>query len=127
MNNQSAILRITVNEKDTHIIYIDQGTKMFEYNSNIGAKYVKDKNYNKESANTWFSYVLWCMHSISYVDRIPTKIILICGENSIWYSELLSRYSYAQFFTDKKKISVIIETNIQSYERHKETISKFAI
>jgi hypothetical protein len=127
MNNPLAILRITIKKKETHVSYIDEGTKMFEYSSIIGAEYVEGKNFNEEVANTWLSYILWCMHSISYIDRIPTNIILICEDNAMWYSSVLERYSYAQFFTNKKKISVIIESNIKNYERHKETISKFTI
>lgn len=127
MNNPLAILRIDVKNTETHVTYIDEGTKMFEYISIIGSDYVEGKKFSEESANTWLSYVLWCMHSISYIDRIPTNIILVCENNAMWYSSVLERYSYAQFFTNKKKISVILESNIKNYGRHKETISKFAI
>lgn len=127
MNNPLAILRITIKNKETHVSYIDEGTKMFEYSSVIGSDYVESKNFSEEAANTWLSYILWCMHSISYIDRIPTNIILVCENNAMWYSSVLERYSYAQFFTNKKKISVILESNIKNYGRHKETISKFAI
>ncbi len=127
MNNPLAILRITIKNKETHVSYIDEGTKMFEYSSVVGSDYVESKNFSEEAANTWLSYILWCMHSISYIDRIPTNIILVCENNAMWYSSVLERYSYAQFFTNKKKISVILESNIKNYGRHKETISKFAI
>lgn len=127
MNNPLAILRITIKNKETHVSYIDEGTKMFEYSSVVGSDYVESKNFSEEAANTWLSYILWCMHSISYIDRIPTNIILVCENNAMWYSSVLERYSYAQFFTNKEKISVILESNIKNYGRHKETISKFAI
>ncbi len=120
-------LRIEVKDEETDILYIDNGTKMFTYSSPIGYEYIVKNKFSEKSANDWFSYIMWCLHSISYIDRIPTEIRVLCKDNGTWFSGILKRHSYTQFFTNDKAVHVIIETLDNNYERRQKTLSKFKI
>jgi hypothetical protein len=121
-------LRIEVLKDGTHITYIDNGTKMFSYVSPIGSIHISKNNFDEKAASDWMSYVIWCMHIVTHADPAPENFILVTDGQSIWYSSILSRYSYTQFYVKNKKPYVIIQSNISTeYERHKKTISQFKI
>ena len=120
-------LRIEVLKDKTNIIYIDNGNRLFEYSSKIGEEEIIKNNFNEKIANDWMGYIIWCLESISYVDRVPEEFLLLVNDNSTWYKSVLSRYSYTQFFIKNKKPHVIIEGDIHNYERHKKVFSQFKI
>lgn len=126
-------IRIEVKEGGTYITYIDNGNKIFSYNSPVGDEYCKNKKYSKVAASDWFSYVEWCLLSISYVDRIPDRFYLVTCHNSIWYSSILNMQSYAQFYikslSNANKPHVIIDSSnrTQKDERYQKAISQFKI
>jgi hypothetical protein len=121
------VLTLIVSDGSTDIEYIDNGVKMFEYTSPIGIKHVTNGHLSESAANDWFSYVLWSLHSISYIERIPTTVYIKVAEHQVWFQSIIERYSYAQFFTDKSKVRAIILDNSQTYGRHQKTLSKFSI
>ncbi len=121
------VLRIEVQKDKTNIIYIDNGTRLFEYVSNVGEEKIIQNNFGEKVANDWMGYIIWCLESLSYVDRIPDEFLLIVSDNATWYKSVLNRYSYAQFFIKNKKPYVIIETDIYNHERHKKVFSQFKI
>lgn len=120
-------LRIEVLKDKTNIIYIDNGTRIFEYSSPIGEDIILKNNFEEKVANDWMSHIIWCLESISYVDRIPSEFFLLVPDNSTWYKSVLNRYGYTQFYIKNKKPYVIIETDINNYERHKKVFSQFKI
>lgn len=121
------VLTLIVDNNKTDIEYIDNGVKMFEYESPIGLDHATKNNLSESAANDWFSYVLWSLHSISYIERIPTTIYIRVAEHQVWFQSIIERYSYAQFFTDKSKVRAIILDNSQTYGRHQKTLAKFSI
>ena len=120
-------LRIEVKDNVTDITYIDNGMKMFEFTSPSGDIEISKNKFSESVANNWFSYIIWCLHSISYIDRIPTEMRVLCKDNAVWFSSIINRHSYAQFYTNSQKVHVIIETLDNNYERRQKTISKFKI
>ena len=126
-------IRILVQEDKTKISYIDNGSVIFSYESNIGDEYNRVRKYSKHAGSDWVSYALWCMQCISYVDRIPDKIYLEVDGNSVWYSSVLSMQSYSQFYikniSGSVKPYVIIESNNSSQKnaRYQKTIAQFKI
>lgn len=127
INKMQNTLRIEVEKDCTNIIYIDNGTRMFSFSSPVGIDEINKNKYNENIASTWFSYILWCLHSISYIDPIPTTWNLCARENEIWFSSIIERYNYTQFYTRGKKVRVIICKSQEHYERHQKTIAKFKI
>jgi hypothetical protein len=121
------ILTVTVNNDSTDIEYIDNGVKLFEYRSPVGLHIVNTKKLSESVANDWFSYILWSLHSISYIERIPNTVYIKVEDHQIWFQSIIERYSYAQFFTNNNKVRAIILDNNPSYGRHQKTISKFSI
>lgn len=121
------VLTLIVNKDSTDIEYIDNGVKMFEYTSPVGLAHVSAQHLSESAANDWFSYVLWSLHSISYVERIPTTIYIKVPEHQVWFQSIVERYSYAQFFTSESRVRAIILDNQETYGRHQKTISKFSI
>jgi hypothetical protein len=120
-------LRIEVHNDKTNIIYISNGTKMFSFTSPIGESHIVSANFSEKIAKDWMSYVIWCLHTISYVDRVPADFLVNVFDHSLWYSNVLSRYSYSQFYIKNKKPYVIIENNITTYERRKKAFPQFKI
>lgn len=126
-------LRIDVKDEKTIISYIDNGNKIFTFDSPIGDKYCAKNKYSIHAGSDWFSYILWCLHSISYVDRIPERFYLVTNNNSVWYSSILNLQSYAQFYiktlSNTGKPHVIIDnSNISKKdERYQKAISQFKI
>lgn len=121
------ILTVIVNNDSTDIEYIDNGVKLFEYRSPVGLNIVNTKKLSESVANDWFSYILWSLHSISYIERIPNTVYIKVEDHQIWFQSIIERYSYAQFFTNNNKVRAIILDNNPSYGRHQKTISKFSI
>lgn len=121
------ILTVIVNNDSTDIEYIDNGVKLFEYRSPVGLNIVNMKKLSESVANDWFSYILWSLHSISYIERIPNTVYIKVEDHQIWFQSIIERYSYAQFFTNNNKVRAIILDNNPSYGRHQKTISKFSI
>ncbi len=120
-------LRIEVLEDKTNIDYIDNYTKLFSFSYNIGQDYILKHNFNKKAGNDWISYIVWCLHAISYVDDVPENFSVVVLDNALWYENILNEYSYTQFYIKNKKPCVIIESNISQYERRKKTFSQFKI
>ncbi len=127
-------IRIVVENNKTTIKYIDNGGVVFSYDSIIGDEYNRLRKYSRHAGSDWMSYVLWCMQCISYVDRIPVNIYLeVVGNQSVWYSSILTMQSYSQFYikgpSGSIKPCVIIESNnsSQKNERYQSTLSKFKI
>ncbi len=120
-------LRIEVHNDKTNILYISEGTKIFSYTSPIGESHIVENNFSEKIAKDWMSYIVWCLHTISYVDRIPSEFLVSVFDNSLWYSNILNRHSYAQFYIKMSKPYVIIENNITSYERRKKAFPQFKI
>jgi hypothetical protein len=122
---------IDVNEEGTVITYVDGGNVLFDYTSPIGLEVIRKRGFSISVANDWLSYILWCMHAISYVDRIPDLINLKVSESSMWFKTILESYSYAQFYIKTKsstlKPHVIIQDKDISYARHQKTFSEFKI
>ncbi len=121
------VLTLSIEKDRTHIEYIDNGIKMFEYTSPIGLDEINKRNLSESAANDWFSYVLWSLHSISYIERIPTTVYVRVAENQIWFQSIIERYGYAQFFTNKNKVRAIILDNTPNYGRYQKTLSKFSV
>jgi hypothetical protein len=120
-------LRIEVLENKTNIDYIDNYIKLFSFSYDIGQGHIVKHNFNKKVANDWMSYIVWCLHAISHVDDVPENFSLIVLDDTLWYQNVLNRYSYTQFYIKNKKPCVIIENNISQYERRKKTFSQFKI
>ena len=85
------VLTLSIEKDRTHIEYIDNGIKMFEYISPIGLDEINKRNLSESVANDWFSYVLWSLHSISYIERIPTTVYVRVAENQIWFQSIIER------------------------------------
>ncbi|MDQ5957357.1 MAG: hypothetical protein QG614_332 [Patescibacteria group bacterium] len=126
-------IKIEVLENKTTVSYVDNGNKIFSYDSPVGDDYCHDRKYSKHASTDWFSYIEWCLLSISYVDRIPDRFYLFVNNNAIWYSSILNMQSYAQFYiknlSGSNKPHVIIESSNRTKkdERYQKTISQFKI
>ncbi len=126
-------IRIEIKQHETTFIYIDNGNKIFSYDFKIGDDYCRERNYSKLSGLDWWSYVLWCIHTISYIDRVPDKIYLSASSNGAWYAGVLSMQSYTQFYiktlSNSTKPHVIIDNNNSSKKdaRYQKTIAQFKI
>lgn len=128
MNNY---LKIEILIDKTKIQYIDNGESVFAIESPIGYLYLEERSWDNFSGKKWFSYILWALHSISYIDRIPTRFIVDTVKNSYFFIMILQSYKYVEFFTFNKNIHVIIgedkDFNNTKHARYKKTISNFKV
>lgn len=130
-------LIIDVHNDKTQISFVDNGQTIYTFNSPLGHTHLKQNNFSKSSARDWYSYVVWVLQNISYLDRVPGIFYVKIYENDLFYKTVVQTYTYAQFFIKNKdnsnKPHVIIEykedsgEHFLSYARYKKTISQFKV
>lgn len=124
-------LNINIEENNTVVKYIFEGQNLFEYKYNKGLDFFVKSDWSLSSGKSWMSYILWSLHSISYMDRIPTKFIVNVSQNGYFFITLLENYKYVEFFTFDKGIHVILNSeydlNNQKHARYKKAVSQFKI
>lgn len=124
-------LRIEVHNDKTNIKYLDNGEIIFAFEYKIGINDFLKSDWDYFTGKRWLSYVLWSLHSISYIERIPTTFILNTKINGYYFSSLLNNYKYVEFFTFNKNIHVILnedkDYNNLKHARYQKTFSQFKV
>lgn len=150
-------LDIKVFDEYTVVNYWNNNTLLYSHKFNIGINKVEKNLVSEFILSDWVSGVIYALHNISLLDRVPTFIYLETEKYGTVFEKFLkSKNTYSQFYIENTKhgkgVHVIIkkinyaninsrgddfglrksletkETNkSKSYERYTKTISKFKI
>jgi hypothetical protein len=124
-------LKIEIFKDETKLNYIDNGRVVFSFKYPIGLSHFDKNNWDNFFAKRWHSYILWTLHSISYMDRIPIKFIVSSSNNVYFFVMILKSYKYVEFFTFNKNIHVIISEDKDfintKHARYKKAVSSFKV
>ncbi len=130
MNEGKTRLSIKVGDVKTIINYMSGDDMIVSHTHPVGYKHVEADGMSLVAGSKFIDGILYTLEFISLHDRIPTQFTLVSPRYSTWFSEVIERNSYSQFFTDGVPISVTLENITEaplSYARHSKTIQSFKL
>lgn len=117
-------LDIEVLDDKTLIKYWNQDNLSFIHEHNIGLKDIEDKYVNEHIMSDWINGLIYTLHNISLLDRVPTFIYLYSPKyGTVFEKYILHPSTYSQFYIERdeygKGVRVIIKkinsANINSH------------
>lgn len=155
-NYLEKFLDIKVFNENTVVNYWNNNTLVYSHKFDIGILKIEKKLVSEIVISDWVSGIIYALHNISLLDRVPTFIYLETEKyGSVFEKVLKNKNTYSQFYIENAKhgkgVHVIIKkinfaninsrgdifslhSNLESeknksksYERYTKAISKFKI
>ena len=155
-NYLEKFLDIKVFNENTVVNYWNNNTLVYSHKFDIGILKIEKKLVSEIAISDWVSGIIYTLHNISLLDRVPTFIYLETEKyGSVFEKVLKNKNTYSQFYIENAKhgkgVHVIIKkinfaninsrgdifslhSNLESeknksksYERYTKAISKFKI
>lgn len=117
-------LDVIVLDDKTIIKYWNDDNLSFVHEHKIGLTDIEDRLVNEEVMSDWISGVVYSLHNISLLDRVPTFIYLSSPKyGTVFEKYILHPSTYSQFYIERdengKGVRVIIKkinsANINSH------------